>query len=231
MMLDPDCQAVCFDMDGTLLDTKVDYGRMGALIFDAVRGAGVPEDLIDESLGYKLNVDRAISWMLANRGPSEIQALSDSISGTARDIEMERVDEARPFPGVPEMLSSLRGAGYRIGVLTRGCREYAEAALRISGVMEYVDALVARDDHPESEAKPSPVAMRHMSEAIGVPCGRITYVGDHKMDWMCARDSSAKFVAVTSGTFTYEDWVAQSDELVILETCAGISDMIPPGRL
>ncbi len=224
MQLDPGCRAVCFDMDGTLLDTKVDYGRMTSLILDRLAEAGVPQELMDRSEGYKLNVDRAFVWMLKNKSPEEIQAVSDSISGTARDLEMERVGEARPFPGVPEMLAKLRSRGYRIGVLTRGCREYAETALRIAGISDLLDAVVARDDHPEVEAKPSPIAMRHMAEAVGVRPDEITYVGDHKMDWMCARDASAKFVAVTSGTFTKEQWLAEDPEMPVLNTCAELLD-------
>jgi phosphoglycolate phosphatase len=74
------------------------------------------------------------------------------------------------------MLRELRSRGYRIGVLTRGCREYAETALRIAGISDLLDAVVARDDHPEVEAKPSPIAMRHMAEAVGVRPDEITYV-------------------------------------------------------
>ena len=33
MRLDPNCRAVCFDMDGTLLDTKVDYQGISDAVF------------------------------------------------------------------------------------------------------------------------------------------------------------------------------------------------------
>ena len=220
------CRAVCFDMDGTLLDTKVDYGRMASLILERLAEAGVPQELLDGRKGYKFNVDRAFEWMMKNRSDSEIQEVSDSVAKAARDLEMERVDEARPFPGVPEMLAEIRAKGYRTGVLTRGCREYAETAMRIAGVDGYIDAMVCRDDYPEVDAKPSPVAMGHMADALGVRPDEILYVGDHKMDWMCARDASAKFVAVTSGTFTREQWLAEDPEMVILDDCSGISGMI-----
>ncbi len=226
MMLDPDCRAVCFDMDGTLLDTKVDYSRMSELIVRGLRRYGVPEELLEPQKGYKFNADRAFGWMYANASAETIQDAADSMAKVARDLEMERVDEARPFPGVPGMLRKLKEKGYRVGVLTRGCREYAETALRISGVLDLLDGLVARDDYPEAEAKPNAIAMVHMAEAIGVSPEQITYVGDHRMDWICARDASAKFVAVTSGTFTIENWAAEDPGLTVVPTCASISDMI-----
>ena len=226
MRLDPGCRAVCFDMDGTLLDTKVDYSRMTELILNGLRGYGVPEELLDPKGGYKLNIDKAFTWMYENRDRETIQDASDSLAKVARDLEMERVDEARPFPGVPEMLEKLKEKGYRIGVLTRGCREYAETALGIAGVDGYIEAMVCRDDYAEADAKPNPIAMRHLAEALDVTAEQITYVGDHKMDWMCARDASSKFVAVTSGTFTKQNWESEVPGVVIIPTCAGIIDMI-----
>ena len=53
MRIDPRYKAVCFDMDGTLLDTKVDYQKMSDLIFDEMIAIGVPEDVIDRREGYK----------------------------------------------------------------------------------------------------------------------------------------------------------------------------------
>ena len=45
MDIDTRYKAVCFDMDGTLLDTKVDYEKMSNVIFDEMVGIGVPEVL------------------------------------------------------------------------------------------------------------------------------------------------------------------------------------------
>ena len=78
------CRAVCFDMDGTLLDTKVDYGRMASLILERLAEAGVPQELLDGRKGYKFNVDRAFEWMMKNRSDSEIQEVSDSVAKAAR---------------------------------------------------------------------------------------------------------------------------------------------------
>jgi len=223
MIIDPGCRAICFDMDGTLLNTKVDYVRMAELIFDALERQGVPPEIVDRTQAYKLSVDSGFDWLRANGRGNEVYEVGDAISEAARDVEMERVDEAVPFPGVPEMLRRIREKGYMTGVLTRGCREYAEAALRISGVRDLLDAVVARDDFPESEAKPSPVAMKHMADAVGVSPAEILYMGDHKYDWMCAVDSSAKFVAVTSGTYSEADWRELDPDMTVFGTVAELS--------
>lgn len=222
------CRAICFDMDGTLLDTKVDTVRMTDAIFDLLEAHGLPGEALDRAGGYKTGVEKSYAWLKENCRPGEMDALGRAIRDTIVEIEMERVDEAAPFPGVVEMLKRARAAGYRTGVLTRGTRVYADAALEKAGVTGLLDAVVARDDYPEEEAKPDPVAMVHLASALGVEAREILFSGDHKYDWMCARDSSAKFVAVTSGTYSREDWLALDPEVVIAKTAAEVDGFARP---
>ena len=49
MKIDPRYKALCFDMDGTLLDTKVDYQKMSDLVFDEMIRIGVPEEVIEQA--------------------------------------------------------------------------------------------------------------------------------------------------------------------------------------
>ena len=206
MRIDPRYKAVCFDMDGTLLDTKVDYQKMSDLIFDEMVAIGVPEDVIDRREGYKFNIESGVNYMASVGRLDEVYAIGDKIAKVARDTEMERVDEAKPFPKAEILLKKIREMGLKTGLLTRGCREYAEAAVKICHVDDLLDSIVARDDYPESEAKPSPKAMEHMADAIGVKPSEILYFGDHTFDYQCARDAGSGFVAVLTGTFTEDDW-------------------------
>lgn len=206
MKIDHRYKAVCFDMDGTLLDTKVDYQLMSDIIFDEMVKMGVPDDVIDRKEGYKFNIDSGIRYLKSAGREDEIYTIGLRIAKVARDVEMERLDEARPFPKADLLLKAIHDKGLRTGVLTRGCREYADAALGICGVLDLLDGIVARDDFPESEAKPSPMAMKHMADALGVEPQEILYFGDHSFDYQCARDAGSGFVAVLTGTYTKEDW-------------------------
>lgn len=211
MDIDPRYKAVCFDMDGTLLDTKVDYQLMSDVIFDEMLDIGVPETVIDRGEGYKFNIESGIAYLKSVGRVDELYDIGLRVAKVARDIEMERVDEAKPFPKADLLLKKIREKGLRTGVLTRGCREYADAALGLCGVLDLLDGVVARDDYPESEAKPSPVAMQHMADALGVKPQEILYFGDHSFDYQCARDAGSGFVAVLTGTFTEDDWKGVPD--------------------
>lgn len=226
MTLDPRYRAVCFDMDGTLLDTKVDYVRMSELIYDVFAELGVPEEAMNRSMGFKFNVDEGYAWLRDHGRTDELYGINARVAKGARDIEMERVDEARAFPGGKEMLKTLRARGYKVGVLTRGCREYAETALRIAGVDGCLDCLVARDDYPEEEAKPSPIAMEHTAGLLGLTPDQVLFLGDHKFDYQCAESSGAGFIGVLSGAYREEDWRELSEDIMLLPTVSQLVDLI-----
>lgn len=218
-------RAVGFDMDGTLLDTKVDYARMAEIVLDEMVRIGVPEEAVDRSGGYKFNVDSGTRWLVSRGREADVFEVNRRASKAARDVEMEHVESARPFPGAVELIAALRAQGLRVGVLTRGCREYAARALEVSGVSGMLDHVVARDDYPEEEAKPSPIAMEHLAHGLGVSADEILYLGDHSFDRMCAKDSGAGFIGVLSGTYTKEDWDSVGETRVI-ESVADLMEFI-----
>ena len=218
-------KAVCFDMDGTLMNTDVDYIKMSDLVFDEMVRAGVPEAMIDRKGGNKFNIDSGVKFLVGQGRQNELYEIEKRIASRARDIEMENSDLARPFPGAIRLLTELRKKGYRTGVLTRGCREYAEKILTQNHIIELLDGLVCRDDFPEKDAKPSPVAMQNLAKAVKCNTKDIVYVGDHGMDYKCAVSAGSGFIGVLSGGYDRNDWKNLGD-VDVVNTIADILEML-----
>lgn len=225
MSLDPRYRAVCFDMDGTLLNTKPRYDLMTQIIFDEYTALGVPEELMLQR-GEKFNLEKGRRWIMENLSMEEYDAIFVRTAPRTLEIEMDGLNGAEEFPGVRELLVELRSKGYRTGVLTRGGRKYADKALALFDMNQYLDGVIARDDFDEKEAKPHPLAMRRMADAIGVEPEEILYMGDHRMDYQCAKDAGAGFIGVCSGTHDIDDWHDIDPDIVVFPTIASLRDML-----
>ncbi|MCL1984374.1 MAG: HAD family hydrolase [Methanomassiliicoccaceae archaeon] len=206
--------AVGFDMDSTLLRTNVRYLKLKEIAYEAMMEYGIPDGVFEKGDGSAIVVNKGLRYLADNGREEDADMLMNDLNERMTPVELENAGTARPYEGAEEMLGYLKKKGYRIGVLTRGSRRYAETALTVSGVIDELDALVCRDDFDELDAKPSPSAMIHLSNALGVAVKDVLYVGDNKIDWFCARDSGAGFVGVLT-RYTEEDWAALGDILVI----------------
>jgi len=223
MALDPKYKAIGFDMDGTFMNTKVDYVKLANVMFDEMVTMGVPESAINRTDGSKFELDSGLNWLIEHGREADVYTIQGRVSKKATAVEMENADIAKPFNGAPEVLSLLKKKGYKVGILTRGGRAYAEHILRINGLYNEFDAIIARDDFPEEEAKPSPKAMYNLACALGVKPEEILFLGDHKFDWLTAKDSGAGFYGVLCGGYKADDWKKAGDNI---ETINGVKDLL-----
>ena len=225
MALDHRYRAICFDMDGTLLNTKPRYDLMTQIIFDEYAALGVPKELMTKG-GNTFDLEEGGKWIIENLSREEYDAIGVRTNPQMLALEMDGLKEAEEFPGVRELMKEIRSRGYRTGVLTRGGREYADRALTMFDMNQYLDGVIARDDFDESEAKPNPIAMERLAVMIGVKVEEILYLGDHKMDYDCARSAGSGFIAVSSGTHTEKNWHDVNPDIIVLPTVAGLMDLL-----
>ncbi len=223
----PGITAVVFDMDGTVMDTKVDYVALARVTEDEVISLGVPEEIIAKDKAVQ-TTDNCMKWIVENK-PEALRGIDKRIGDRATKVEMENVDLAKPFPGALDVIRELHSYGYKVGILTRGGREYMETVLRITGTGDLFDATVARDDFGHAEAKPSPKSIDHIAERLGVRPSEIVFVGDSEVDGLTASNSGIPFIAVCTGHVDENRWKGfVRDGDVILQSVADMTGMFPP---
>jgi len=123
------------------------------------------------------------------------------------EVELERIEETIPIEGAEDLLKELRRRGIKTGVLTRGCPDYADKALRIAGLKKYIDVVIARDRKSGILPKPSPQAAFAIMEKLGVDIYDAVMIGDYSIDFMCAQGSGIRFVGIVSCDRSKEDLV------------------------
>ena len=185
-------KAVVFDLDGTLMDSKIDYEKMSNLIRDFLVGKGVKVPLGDRRVVYQVIRGGAESLMELGLSGSDVSKTLRQMDSLVNSVELEALDEVELKPFVRETLESLSEGGIILGVATRGHREYALRCLDRFALRGFFKGVLARDDVPYP--KPDP---RHLLETISligsVPEATL-YVGDTTTDLETALSAKVEFV-------------------------------------
>jgi phosphoglycolate phosphatase len=199
-------EGIVFDLDGTLIHSTIDFVQMRCQTFERMRRAGIPEALFQETKSIAANL-LASTQYLNERGHFEAsRSMRDDVGKIMSYIEMLHVLQTQEVKGTGEAIVLLIEKGYSVAVLTRGSRRYTEAALSAAGLAEQFPKRVCRDDHPEEEAKPNPIALARAAEMMDLDEEMCILVGDHQMDLECARSAGSGFVGVLSGATDSATW-------------------------
>src|SRR5690606_38105732 len=118
--------------------------------------------------------------------------------------EMKGAEEATLFPGVRELLNTLRAKGYHLGLLTRNSSIVTAATLEKFGL--HFDIVLTRDD---CRPKPDPDVLLIMAKNWNISAQQLIYIGDHLFDVETAEN--AKATAVLFGAHA----VSANDEKLI----------------
>jgi len=191
--LDLSLRAVLFDLDDTLIHSKIDFKKMKSETIKYLQDVGVTPGLLNDRM-LNFDIMRVSLEDLRKKGFSEIeiQRVLAGVNGIMNHVELESFDAATVIDGVPEALKALKAEGLKIGIMTRSCHEYTERILAKFGLGNYVDAFAARDDI--DQPKPNPEHAFYLLGLLGVTVKDAVLVGDHWLDAQCAREAGLRFV-------------------------------------
>ena len=195
--------AVFFDVDGTLFDTKAD---LAATVNHTRRDMGLaewPEDAIIA------NVGQGAKYLLE-------RSIPEIGSGDVRRPEIETVfrshyaehciERVRPYPGVMDVLAKLSDGGWLMGVNTNKPNFAVKLILEKFGMTRFFgNAVVAGGDG--IELKPSAQSIRECASRLGghILSSRDWMVGDSWTDMQCAANAGVRGAFCAYGFGTLKD--------------------------
>ncbi len=186
------CEAIIFDLDGTILDTLPDLH--GSVNF-ALGEMGYDKRSIDE---VRCFVGNGIGKLIERAVPS---FATDEDTKKCLGIFMEHYNNnlanlTKPYDGIVEMLHSLKARGFRLAVLSNKRDDAVKALVDkfFPDTFQYVSG-----EKQNIPRKPHPQGVFNALEELSVSAENTVYVGDSEVDVETARNSGLKCFAVSWG--------------------------------
>ena len=186
--------SICFDLDGTVVDTAPDLVRVTSEVV-AARGHGpVNFRLSRNAVGYGSR--RMITDALATADDAATKADIDEMQAEFLDRYARTIDAlSMPFPGVEETLSNLLSLGAELSICTNKPGWLARPLLRKLDLDHYFARIIGGDE--PARAKPAP---GHIFQAAGHrDSSRIIMVGDSWPDMRAAHNANVYAILMTYG--------------------------------
>ncbi len=186
-------EAVIFDLDNTLVDSRHDYREMSRRLREVFEKRGLWQE--DPENPRKIwQIVRGGMKGIRNLGLSEDESreLMDDVNEALTAAELSALDTVKPMPNAIKTLVALKKMGLKVGIATRSGADYARRCIEKTGLAPFVDAMLARDevDHP----KPSPDHLIQVVDMLESTPERVVYIGDSTTDLTTAGAAGITFL-------------------------------------
>jgi HAD superfamily hydrolase (TIGR01509 family) len=217
--------AVIFDWDGTLMDSK---SAILASYHEVTKELlGEPFPVEDSDVDHIIQLRAQEAFPIIAKGDPE---LTEKIAAGFHEAYAEHQQRTQPFDGTLETLRELKSRGIKIGIATSKARKRMNLDGERTGINDLVDFAITGDD--VNAAKPAPEPVAKAIEGLGVEPGRALYVGDGPNDVLSGQGAGAITVGVSFGFHPAEMREANPDHVIdhpseLLELAAGAAAASP----
>ena len=185
-------KVIVFDLDGTLLDTLEDLADATNW---ALRQNGMPERSLDEVRCFVGNGVRRLMKLAVPENTDDV-LFEKTFSDFKQYYVNHCQDKTHLYPGIPELLQSLKGHGFRMAIVSNklqaGVDELYERYFR-----ETIE--VAIGERPDVQRKPSPDMVLLALKELGATPEEAVYIGDSDVDLATAHNSNLPCISVLWG--------------------------------
>ena len=182
-------RAILWDNDGVLVDTEKWFFEANRLVLAAIGVTATWEQF--EEINQKRGVSLLSLSELEGEDLRELYTRRD-----ARYSELLRTEKLA-IPGMLELLGRINERFFTSGIVTASHREHFDIIHELSGMLEYVDFVVVREDYPK--AKPHPDGYLAGIERAGLAAKDCIAVEDSPRGIAAARAAGLECVFFSPG--------------------------------
>lgn len=209
-----------FDCDGTISDGQAAVCAAMAQAFADVGLAAPPDNAIRRIVGLSLPV--AVRHLAPDQEPGMHAQVVDAYRAAFFKARSEGLVAEPLYDGIRELLASLHGKGWRLGVATGKSDRGLTACLTNHGVVDLFVTLQTADRHP---SKPDPSMLVTAMLEAGAEPNDTVMIGDTAFDMAMARAAGCRAIGVAWGYHAPDELLEAGAEAVALTT-AELEDLI-----
>ena len=209
-----------FDCDGTISDGQAAVCAAMAQAFADVGLAAPPDNAIRRIVGLSLPV--AVRHLAPDQEPGMHAQVVDAYRAAFFKARSEGLVAEPLYDGIRELLASLHGKGWRLGVATGKSDRGLTACLTNHGVVDLFVTLQTADRHP---SKPDPSMLVTAMLEAGAEPNDTVMIGDTAFDMAMARAAGCRAIGVAWGYHAPDELLAAGAEAVA-RTAAELEELI-----
>lgn len=211
---------VIFDLDGTLLNTLSD---LHASTNHALAAHDLPPRSLDEVRSFVGNGIRNLIRLAVPVGSSD--ELIDTVHADFdAHYAVHNMDQTGPYPGVIELVKTLRDKGIRCCVVSNK-GDYAVQPLVQHFFPNMFDVVCGEREKDGIRRKPWPDTVLECMRVVGATKDESVYVGDSEVDLLTAANAGIDCIAVTWG-FRDEDFLRAQGATVLTPTAPALARLL-----
>ena len=204
---------VCFDLDGTLVDSRDTILESTKTALDKLRiDYDIPEEVFTNMIG-KHFVD------IFEELKIDVKDFEQFIS-IYKALYFDFIDLSVLYPGVEETLNYLKRKQIKVSLLTTKVQDQAEKIIHHFNLGSSFDYLMGRRNGLEH--KPSPEPLLVICKELQVETAETIIVGDTELDIQCGKNAGSKTCGVLYGYRTKAQLEKEKPDFLI----SGLSELI-----
>jgi pyrophosphatase PpaX len=201
-----DLAGVLFDLDGTLIDTVDLIHRSFDFAVRTVLGKKLSQAELLQNMG------RPLAVQMQCFSKTRVEELLEAYN---RHNLAEHDKYVSAYPGTIETLAWLRTEKMRLGVVTSKKRDLCLRGMRITGISDFFETVIAMED--TSHHKPDPEPVFRALEQLGVRPAEAVFIGDSPFDVLSGNQAGTYTGAALWGPFSVDSLRAAGPDFELSE--------------
>lgn len=220
-------RAVIFDLDGTLVSFNFDVRGSRKALLEELASRGFEVSGYDLTLPTQEILDGARRQIAAGEVQEDYKTVRNALYLILDAFEVEGSLKSVPFRDTRETLNELKRRKVRLAVVTNSGRTATMGLLGRSGMIDYFEFVLTRDD--VEYLKPNPDGLLRAVSRLSLPAPSILFVGDSVLDILAAKRAGLKVVSVATGNYSAERLKAEGADIV-LPRISDLPEVIGQGK-